>query len=220
MKKSIVAIAMFTCSLGAIAQSEKFQKAMEQNVAGIDTVRSIDGWKDLGNTFQRIADAEKTQWLPYYYAALSHVMIGYSIAGANGGMGGFADKTDPEADQAEQLLNKAQELGKENSEIYCLRKMVASLRLMADPMNRYQTALPAATEALEKAKSLNPENPRVYLLEAQDKFYTPEQYGGSKTEAKTLFETAMKKYDAFKPESSIHPQWGKGQVQYFLTQLK
>jgi len=220
MKKSIVAIAMFTCSLGAIAQNEKFQKAMEQNIAGIDTVSSIDGWKDLGNTFQRIADAEKTQWLPYYYAAFSQVMIGYSIAGANGGMGGFADKTDPVADQAEQLLNKAQELGKENSEIYCLRKMIASLRLMADPMNRYQTALPAATEALEKAKSLNPENPRVYLLEAQDKFYTPEQYGGSKPEAKILFETAMKKYDAFRPESSIHPQWGKGQAQYFLTQLK
>jgi tetratricopeptide (TPR) repeat protein len=220
MKNSIVAIAMLTCSLGTIAQSEKFQKAMEQNIVGFDTVRSIDGWKDLGNSFQRIADAEKTQWLPFYYAALSHVMIGYNIAGANGGMGGFADKTDPEADQAEQLLNKAQELGKENSEIYCVRKMIASLRLMADPMNRYQTALPAATEALEKAKSLNPENPRVYLLEAQDKFYTPEQYGGSKTEAKTLFETAMKKYDAFKPESTIHPQWGKSQAQYFLSQLK
>ncbi len=220
MKKSIVAIVMLTCSLGAIAQSEKFQKAMEQNIVGFDTVRSIDGWKELGNNFQRIADAEKTQWLPYYYAALSHVMIGYNIAGANGGMGGFADKTDPEADQAEQLLNKAQEIGKENSEIYCVRKMIASLRLMADPMNRYQTALPAATEALEKAKTLNPENPRVYLLEAQDKFYTPEQYGGSKTEAKTLFETAMKKYDAFKPESTIHPQWGKSQATYFLTQLK
>jgi hypothetical protein len=220
MKKSIVAIVMLTCSLGAIAQSEKFQKAMEQNIAGFDTVRSNDGWKDLGNSFQRIADAEKTQWLPYYYAALTHVMIGYNIAGASGGMGGFADKTDPEADLAEQLLNKAQEIGKENSEIYCVRKMIASLRLMADPMNRYQTALPAATEALEKAKSLNPENPRVYLLEAQDKFYTPEQYGGSKTEAKTLFETAMKKYEAFKPESAIHPQWGKSQAQYFLSQLK
>lgn len=220
MKKLFLFIAVCSIINSVSAQSEKFQKAMEQNIVGIDTVRSIDGWKDLGNTFQRIGDAEKTQWLPYYYAALSHVMIGYNIAGANGGMGGFADKTDPEADQAEQFLNKAQELGKDNSEIYCLRKMIASLRLMADPMNRYQTALPAATEALEKAKSLNPENPRVYLLEAQDKFYTPEQYGGSKTEAKTLFEESMKKFEAFKPESSIHPQWGKSQAAYFLSQLK
>lgn len=220
MKKLLLSFIIVSSALVSMAQSEKFVKAMEQNIAAIDTTRSIDGWKDLGNTFQRIADAEKTQWLPYYYAALSHVMIGYNIAGAAGGMGGFADKTDPEADQAEQLLNKAQELAKDNSEIFCIRKMIASLRLMADPMNRYQTALPAAAEALEKAKTLNPNNPRVVLLEAQDKFYTPEQYGGSKTEAKVLFEDAMKKYDSFKPESTIHPQWGKGQVQFFLSQLK
>lgn len=220
MKKFFLSAVIIATGLASMAQSEKYVKAMEQNIAAIDTTRSTDGWKDLGNTFQRIADAEKTQWLPYYYAALSHVMVGYNIAGAAGGMGGFADKTDPEADQAEQLLNKAQELGKENSEIYCVRKMIASLRLMADPMNRYQTALPAAAEALEKAKALNPANPRVTLLEAQDKFYTPEEYGGSKTEAKALFEEAKKKYDNFKPESTIHPQWGKGQVQYFLSQLK
>ena len=220
MKKLFLFIAVCSIINLASAQSEKYQKTMEQYTIAVDTIRSMDGWKELGNSFQRIADAEKTQWLPYYYAALTHVMIGYNIAGASGGMGGFADKTDPEADQAEQLLNKAQELGKENSEIYCVRKMIASLRLMADPMNRYQTALPAATEALEKAKTLNPENPRVYLLEAQDKFYTPEQYGGSKTEAKTLFEESMKRFESFKPESSIHPQWGKSQAAYFLSQLK
>jgi hypothetical protein len=172
----------------------------------------------MANTFQRIADAEKTQWLPYYYAALSHVLAGYSISG--GGMGGFADKTDPEADQADQLLDKAEALSKDNSEIFCLRKMVSSLRLMADPMNRYQTEGPKAAQALEKAKALNPNNPRVYLLEGQDKFYTPEQYGGSKTEAKALFEESMKKFDSFKPESPLHPQWGKNQVQFMLSQLK
>jgi tetratricopeptide (TPR) repeat protein len=220
MKKFMITLAIVTTATVSMAQSEKYVKAMEQNIAAIDTTRSIDGWKELGNTFQRIADVEKNQWLPYYYAALSHVMVGYNIAGANGGMGGFAAQTDPEADQAEKLLNKAVELGKENSEIYCVRKMISSLRLMADPMNRYQTDLPAAAEALQKAKSLDPNNPRVYLLEAQDKFYTPEQYGGSKSEAKMLFEEAMKKYDSFKPESTIHPQWGKSQATFFLGQLK
>ena len=220
MKKIILFIAVFSIVNYSIAQSERFQKAMEQHVVSIDTTTTIDGWRDLGNTFQRIADAEKTQWLPYYYSAMSHVMVGYNIGTANGGMGGFADKTDPEADQAEQLLNKAEELGKVNSEILCMRKMIATLRMMADPMNRYQTQGAMAAEALEKAKGLNPDNPRVYILEGQDKFFTPEQYGGSKTEAKTLFEEAMKKFETFKPESTIHPNWGKGQVVYFLSQLK
>jgi tetratricopeptide (TPR) repeat protein len=220
MKKFIIYFATLFFAAASMAQSEKYQKSMEQLVIAVDTTRSIDGWKELGNSFQRIADVEKTQWLPYYYAAFSQVMVGYNIAGASGGMGGFAAQTDPLADQAEKLINKATELGKENSEIYVVRKMISSLRLMADPMNRYQTDLPAAAEHLQKAKTMDPTNPRVTLLEAQDKFYTPEEYGGSKSEAKTLFEEAVKKYEAFKPASSIHPQWGKSQVTYFMTQLK
>lgn len=218
MKKVLFVIVFLSGHIMLNAQSDKYQKAMQQNVIAIDTTRSMDGWRELANNFQRIADAEKTQWLPYYYAAMSHVMMGYSLA--NGQMGGFADKTDPEADQAEQLLNKAEALSKDNSEIYCIRKMIASLRLMADPMNRYQDQLPLAAQCLEKAKALDATNPRPLVLEAQDKYFTPEQYGGSKTEAKVLFEEALKKYETFKPESSIHPQWGKGQVQYFLSQLK
>jgi hypothetical protein len=57
-------------------------------------------------------------------------------------------------------------------------------------------------------------------LEGQDKFYTPEQFGGSKDEAKMLFEKAKQLFDSFKPGSSIHPNWGKGTVTYFLSQYK
>ena len=78
---------------------------------------------------------------------------------------------------------------------------------------------PKAEEAMQMAMKLNPENPRVYLLQAQDKYFTPEQYGGSKTEAKSLFELADKKYMMFKPESSITPNWGKPAIDYFLAEL-
>jgi hypothetical protein len=118
------------------------------------------------------------------------------------------------------LLNKAEETSKENSEIFIIRKLIATLRMMADPMTRYQTYGPAAAEALARAKELNPDNPRVYLLEGQDKFFTPEQFGGSKSQAKTLFEESMKKYESFKPESSIHPRWGLDQAKYFHEQCK
>ena len=77
---------------------------------------------------------------------------------------------------------------------------------------------PAATQALTKAKQLDPDNPRVYLLEGQDKFYTPAEFGGSKEEGKKLFEQAKSKMEAFTPESSIHSAWGKTQLEYFLSQ--
>lgn len=218
--KALYSIALLiTFSLSAKAQSDKYVKAMEAKVSTIDKVNSLAGWQELANSFERIADAEKTQWLPYYYAAMSNVMMGYITSG---GQQDAASTTqlDQVADKAEALLNKAEELEKDNSDIYCVRKMINTLKMMPDPMTRYQTYGAKAAEALARAKSLDPSNPRVYMLEAQDKFYTPEQFGGSKTEAKTLFETALKKFDEYKPKSSIHPSWGKSQVEYFLSQIK
>lgn len=218
MKKSFLFIVFVLLFTGLIAQNDKYTKAMQSAIAAIDTLRSGEGWIESANTFQRIADAEKNQWLPYYYAALGHVMTGFMQN--QGGMGVNVEKTDQEADKAEELLNKAESLSKENSEIYCVKKMIATLRLMGDPMNRWQTYGPLAAEALQKAKALNPDNPRIYLLEGQDKFYTPEQFGGSKSEAKVLFEESIKKYETFKPESPLHPQWGLQQVKYFHQQIK
>jgi hypothetical protein len=218
MKKGfLLAICVTMVTLG-FAQSEKYTKAMEARVTAFDTTRNAEALKDLGNAFERIAEAEKTQWLPYYYAALAHVNSGYYLTG--GQMGGMATTLDPIADKAEQLIAKAEELSKDNSEIFVVKKMIATLHLMADPMTRYTQYGPQAQQALETARRLNPENPRVYLLEGQDKFFTPEQYGGSKTEAKSLFEQALQKYETFKPVSSIDPVWGRATTQYFLSQIK
>ena len=217
MKKFILSFTFVLALTGAFAQSDKYMKAMQDKVVAVDTTRSIDGLRDLSAAFERIGDAEKTQWLPYYYAALAQVNSAY-LSTTFGKAG--ASVTDPMADKAEQLLNKAEALSKDNSEIYVIRKMIASARMMADPMSRYMQYGPQAAAALETARKLNPENPRIYLLQAEDKFYTPEQYGGSKTEAKKLFDLAMQKYDAAKPATPIDPTWGRSTTQYFLSQYK
>jgi hypothetical protein len=215
--KQILFFAGMLMSIASFSQSEKFANTMETTIAAFDTTRSVDGMKELANKFERIGDAEKNQWLPYYYAALCNVNMAYGISGGNSGM---ADKTDPLAEKSETLLAKAEAFTKNNSEIFIVKKMIANLYMMADPMNRYMKYGPASEQALGMAKKLNPENPRVYYLEGQDKLYTPEQFGGSKTEAVKLFETALQKFAAFKPESKIHPTWGKQMTEYFLSESK
>ncbi len=218
MKKiALLAFATVLATTG-FAQAEKYVKAMEPKIAQLDTARNGAVLLDLANSFERIATTEKTQWLPYYYAALAHAYFGYSKI--SGGMSGDPAVIDPVADKAAALLAEAEKMSPNNSEIFVVHKVINTLRMMVDPQNRYMTYGPAAQEALDKAKSLNPENPRVYLLEGQDKFYTPEQFGGSKEEAKKLFETAMQKYNAFKPENALTPNWGKYTLQYFISQAK
>ncbi len=215
MKKLILSFSFCLALMGAFAQSDKYMKAMQDKVAAVDTTHDVEGLKNLSASFERIADAEKTQWLPYYYAAYTQIQAALM---ANSFQQAKANVTDPMADKAEVLLNKAEALSKDNSEIYIVRKMIASTRMMADPMSRYMTYGPQAAAALETARKLNPDNPRIYLLQAEDKFYTPEQYGGSKTEAKKLFDLSQQKYDAFKPATPIDPTWGRSALQYFLSQ--
>lgn len=220
MKKIFLTFLLFTGSIVLFAQSEKYKSAMKDKIAVLDTTRDVAGLKDISASFERIGDAEKTQWLPYYYAALAQVNAGNFIYASNMSDPAQLKNLDVLADKADQMITKAEALSKDNSEIYAVKKMIASLRMMVDPMNRYMTYGEKAQQALTTAKTLNPENPRIYLLEGEDKFYTPEQYGGSKTEAKKMFEEALKKFESFKPASDIDPNWGRSTAQYFLSQIK
>ncbi|HUC79840.1 MAG TPA: hypothetical protein VMR70_02955 [Flavisolibacter sp.] len=216
MKKIVLLFAGALLFSTTFAQDEKYTLAIQSKLAAIDTARKAEDLLALSAAFERIADAEKTKWLPYYYAALTQVNAAYS---ASPNMQPEAAKTDPMADKAAAFINKADALSPNNSEIYVVKKMIATLRMMADPMNRYMQYGPAAEEALQTALKLNPENPRVYLLQAQDKFYTPEQFGGSKEEAKKLFEQAKKKYASFKPATDLEPTWGQPMTDYYLGEL-
>jgi hypothetical protein len=222
MKKILLSLSFVLSLTAGFSQSDKYMKAMQDRVPAVDSIRSTDDLLALSAAFERIADAEKTQWLPYYYAALTQVNAAYGLAnvGQNGVHGGLAQKIDPLADKAEALITKADALNKDNSEIYVVRKMIASIRMIADPMTRYMTYGPQAQQALETAQKLNPDNPRVYLLQAEDKYFTPEQFGGSKEEGMKLFQEAIKKYDAWKSPTPIDPNWGRNTAQYFLSQAK
>lgn len=218
MKQVLSLLLLITLTTTAFAQNDKYIAAMTPKIAALDTTSNGATLLDLSNSFERIANTEKTQWLPYYYAALAQASFGYSKL--SGGRSGDPKVIDPVADKADTLLSKAEALSPNNSEIFLVRKMINTLRMMVDPQSRYMTYGPAAQQALETAQKLNPENPRVYLLQAEDKYFTPEQYGGSKDEAKKLFETAMQKYSSYKPENSLSPTWGQHTLQYFMSQYK
>jgi hypothetical protein len=220
MKKIILSSFLSFLLMTSFAQSEKYMKAMQEKLAATDSTRDPAALKDLSGAFERIADAEKNQWLPYYYAALTQINSGYMTYMANQGNMDALSGLDAIGDKAEQMLDKAEALSKDNSEIYVLRKMSATLRMMVNPMARYMQYGPIAQQALETAKKLNPENPRIYYLEGLDKFQTPEQFGGSKTEAKKLFDQAIQKFDAFVPASPLDPKWGRHETMYFMSQIK
>ena len=78
MKKIFLSlIVMAIIGKSGMAQDDKFTKAMESKVIAVDTVRKTDELLALSASFERMGDAEKTKWLPYYYAALTQVNAAY-----------------------------------------------------------------------------------------------------------------------------------------------
>ena len=73
---------------------------------------------------------------------------------------------------------------------------------------------------LAQAKAMNPNNPRIYFLQGQSAFYTPEQFGGGKKVALGLFQTSVDKFGSFKPKSELMPTWGKEAAVKMLEECK
>jgi hypothetical protein len=213
MKKSILFAAFIFLTGFTFAQSAKYASVMKANISQLDSVHSNNNADDLANSFIRIADAEKTQWLPYYYASYCKA-VQAMVEKDN-------SKKDALADKATELITKAESiLGKENSETDVIKSMIATAHMTVDPASRYMTYGQDISSNIEKAKTLDPTNPRPVLVQAENVFYTPDQYGGGKDVAKQLFDKAKQLYDNFKPESDLSPMWGQTTLNYFLSQYK
>ncbi len=213
MKKLLITtIALFLSVNFVFAQSEKYTAAMTAALEDFNVSQNKeparDEWLALANRFERIASAEPKEWLPRYYAAYAYSSLAF--------MGNDMVQKDQLIDKAAGLLDEAVKIAGENSELMVLDAQVHQARMAADPMSRWQTEGPLFATSLAKAKKMDPNNPRIYVLEGTSLLYTPEQFGGGKKAAKPVLEQAMEKFATFLPEGPLYPNWGQGQAGYML----
>ena len=196
-------------TLGASAQSDRYTAAMQKNIALLDSAKSIDQLQSLAGTFDRIGDAEKTQWLAYYYAALAQTWVGWN-----------PDTKDKDANAAKikSYLDKAEAIEK-NAETYAVENMAATQQMLMDPQSRWATNGKDASDALQKGLTIDPNNPRLYYLQAMSLLGTPPQFGGGKDKAKPVFEKSIALFKAAQPKP-LYPTWGLPQAQQGLAQCQ
>jgi hypothetical protein len=208
MKSILFSFLMFGL-LTVSAQSDKYTEAMKKNLTLFDSAKTNADYQAVANTFERIGNAEKTQWLPFYYAGLVLATEGWNDTNL--------DK-DANAARINTLCDKAAALDN-NSEIYALRNMAATQQMMVDPQTRYQTYGVQASKDIEEGLKLNPDNPRLYYLRGESIFNTPVAFGGGKEKAKPVFEKALALFKAEKPKP-LYPDWGMQRTEEQLAKCK
>lgn len=205
-------ISSLVLGITLFAQSAKYTEAMQKQLEALEAVSNKDAYQEIANNFERIGNAEKTEWLPYYYAGYAYVMQNY--------MEQDLAKVDAICDKADDMLSKAASLAAGNSEITTVQAMVLFAKIRVDN-SRGMTMGPKGSALIQAAMAQQPSgNPRTMMNMAQNLYYTPEAFGGSKSKALELMEKALAAYDSFKPETSLHPNWGKEYVKSTLEQWK
>ena len=211
--KKLILIASLLIAVIANAQSEKFESAMKANLSKFDSAKTLANYESIAAAFIRIGDAEKSQWLPYYWAGLALSTAGW--------VDQKADK-DVLAGRINGLCDKADALTTDNAdkaEILVLRNMAATQQMLVDPQARYMTYGQQAAGFLQKGITLNANNPRLYYLQGMSLFNTPEQFGGGKAKAKPVLEKAVSLFKT-EPVKPLYPQWGDKEAINTLAQCQ
>jgi hypothetical protein len=208
MKQIIVTMAFLSATM-ANAQSDKYVDAMKKNLSRFDSVKTTAEYQGLAAAFERIGDAEKTQWLPYYYAGLALATVGWQDA--------KLDK-DANSEKIKALCDKAESIEK-SSEVCEIRNMAAMQQMVIDPQTRWATYGQEAARALQRGMQINPNNPRLYYLQGMNVFNTPEAFGGGKAKAKPIFEKAVALYKT-EQAKPLYPHWGQKEAENMLAQCQ
>ncbi len=229
MKQFILFSAIFLSIQAWAGDDSKYYSMMQTNLASLDTCKTVTSLQTIANKFERIHTyMNESDWLAPYYASLSYVMMSF--------VGKEKDITtkDSYLDKAQALIDKIKNIttnypiAKDESELTALQGYIYQARLVIDPANRGRQYGPMLNEMYEKAKKLNPENPRTYYLSGQNIFYTPKQWGGGKDNACPILKTAAEKYKAEKemiaskntPEYTVIPQWGSDRTNFLLKECE
>lgn len=210
MRNTIIIIAILVASSLKLFAGT-YEETMGKNIAQLYQTQSRDELVAIGNTFDRIAHKEASQWLPYYYASYANLSVLFFAQNLN-----EQDKSSI-LDKAQLELDLAMKITDKESEIYVLQAFIYQMRINGENAYKFSTL---SNEALAKAKTLNSENPRYYYLKGTNVFYTPAEFGGGKEAAKPLFEKAAELFDKVNQENILMPSWGSQHNGMLLQQCQ
>jgi len=204
MKKIILSIAVVLISLVSMAQKPEYFQTMGETLGQFATVRSVADMQALGNKFEVIANAEKTEWLPLYYHAHCFIIMSF--------MEQDAAKKDSYLDVAEKSVTKLIEMVPAEAEVFVLQAFYLTGRLVVNPMERGQQYSGLSGQAIGKALALDATNPRAKMLKIQMDMGSDPYMGLDPKSFCPQAKELLASWDNFKPKSPLHPNWGKEQV--------
>lgn len=195
MTRVIITLTLFVCTLVASAQ-DRYQDGMKKAFSLWEEGKN----KEASDLFERIASAEKTNWLPPYYVALVNATSAFQTK----------DKEVITAllTKAQDALDQAYLISQDNAELNVMQALIYTAWLVSDPMTNGMKYSALAMQEYEKAQKLAPDNPRVVYGKAEFEIGGAKYFGKDTTPMCKEIDRAIGLFATFKSDIPFYPQWG------------
>lgn len=202
MTRIITAITFFICTM--LTAQTQYEQGMG---------KALGLWKegksnDASALFERIASAEKDNYLPNYYVALINTTEAFNPANK--------DKISSLLAKANAALDVELAKAPNNVELLIVQAMAKTALLASDPMTYGMTLSPKISEIYMHASMLAPENPRVVFCKAEFEIGGARWTGADVKQLCKQVEKSIDLFAKFKPETQFSPSWGLERAQETL----
>jgi tetratricopeptide (TPR) repeat protein len=206
MKTIITITAFLVCSmLTAQTQYETgMQKALSLWGEGKPTEATA--------LFERIASAEKSNWLPNYYIGMVNTMEAFNPKNK--------EKVNSLIEKAQNAIDNATLISPNNAEIMVLQALIYTVILVQDPMTNGMKYSGLAMEQYNKALAIDPNNPRVIFSKAEFELGGAKWSGIDTKPICNQIAKSIELFATFKPETAFHPNWGEERAKEALKNCK
>jgi uncharacterized protein (DUF2141 family) len=212
MKTTIVTIAMSMSIIMSFAQGKKYQEKMEKTLKEMSTSKSIEDYQKVANTFQLISEKEKTEWLPNYYNSFSYIIMSFKETDA--------EKKDEYLDLAEISIEKSIKIAPKEAENFALKSFYYTARLVVNPMKRGGKYSILSNIENQRALKFDPTNVRAKYLDISGSLGKAKFFGKNTDKYCVEANELLNVWEDYKLRSSIHPKWGKKNLQQIAGSCK
>ena len=194
--KKVITILLFIVATIATAQ-DQFTKGMQ---------KAFQLWgegkpMEASNMFERIANAEMDNWLPYYYVSSINTIASFGEKDK--------EKLTQQLEKAKEYIDLAKAISPKNAEILVQEAMINTAWIAFDGATYGMTLSGKNTALYAKALELEPGNPRVVFSKAEWDMGSAKYFGKDTAPYCKDVQHALELFDTFEVASDFHPNWGK-----------
>lgn len=207
MKKTFTLLLFF---IVVVFCAEISAQTLKKSISQLESAKTVDELLASEQNFLKLISEKKKLHEAYYYGALNNLFLAFQDTA----------RIDDYCARADKFLHQLDSLAPNNSEAYVLMAMSAGAKINVDKSGRQLKFGTLANKHSDRATSINPENPRAWLIKAKTVMNVPAKLGGGPKFAMKYYQKAVDKYKTFKPLSDTEPNWGKEMAQKEYEECK